>query len=422
MYLFSVVGIIRAYAVAALLLVVGSVNVSSLEVHPTKRVNLKSGTRTIVPLTLKSSDLNLSSTFKIMTMRSAHSHARLPSSNTMRRIETSDTRVQQSSVPVDDPRRRKLPDIARDWIDSMSPKRKEKGKRPSRRAPPITKDAATTIETPEKKLAITKMDVCLFATYFCNIIAVTLSVVTVPALAAEHFSSPHAMAAFCAGVASMAPLGGGFGKIINGFVCQRLGGQRSSWLYLVGLAVLSVAMSLTTSAAPIGLILMGFEFLSSIQWTSICHVMMQQYQQQPELMARGIAIISLASTTGALAAKTFGACLLQATNWRVVTQCGAGVALLGALTMKVGVSDPQVQHALEPTKIIGGAENQNAKEEKGGGLVALKVILSNPLFWQIGIAHSLGYLARGNDRLLGSFLQEISNLPRKYCNDALLEH
>jgi hypothetical protein len=80
-------------------------------------------------------------------------------------------------------------------------------------------------------------------------------------------------------------------KIINDFVCQRMGGKFLSWLYLVSLAVLSKAMSLTTSAAPICLILMGCEVLSSIRWMSICHVMMQQYRQQPELMVQGIAII-----------------------------------------------------------------------------------------------------------------------------------
>jgi hypothetical protein len=159
----------------------------------------------------------------------------------------------------------------------------------------------------------------------------------------------------------------GLGKIINDFVCQRMGGKFLSWLYLVSLAYISKAMSLTTSAAPIRLILMGCEFLSRIRWTSICHVVMQQYRQQPELMAQGIAIvISLASMTAggpALAAKTVGTWLLQATiNWRVVTQCGAGMALLGALAMKVGVSNPQVQQnaALESsTNIIVGVDEEN---------------------------------------------------------------
>jgi sugar phosphate permease len=372
----------RTCAVVALLLVN---NVSSLDIHPTKGVSLKPGT-TLTPMKLKLKP----SSFKMTTMRSAHSHSRIPSSNT----------------------------LTWDSINSMSPNSR-KTRRLTRRHPPITTmtntKTTTTTSAPEKKIALSKMDVCLFATYFFNIIAVTLSVVTIPALAAEYFSTPHATAAFVAGVASMAPIGGGFGKIINGFVCQRLGGRRSSWLYLVALAVLSVGMSVTTSAAPIGLILMGYEFLSSIQWTSLCYIMTQQYEQQPELMGRGIAIISLASTTGALAAKTFGAALLSATNWRIVTQCGAGSALLGALAMKIGVTDPQVpKDALESTnKKIGGETPNAKKEEKGGGLVALKAILSNPLFWQIGVAHSLGYLGRGNDRLLGSFLEEISNLPRK---------
>ena len=358
----------RTCAVLALLLVA---NVSSLDIHQTKGVNLRPDVTTLTPMKFKAS------AFKITTMRSARSHSRLLSSN----------------------------NLSWDSIDSMSPNSR-KAKRLTRKNPPITTN-------PEKKVAISKMDVCLFATYFFNIIAVTITVVTVPAIAAEYFTTPQAMATFAAGVASMSPIGGGFGKIINGFVCQRIGGRRSSWLYLVALATLSVGMSLTTSAAPIGFFLIAAEFLASIQWTSLCYVMAQQYRQQPELMARGIAIISLASTTGALFAKTFGAALLQATNWRTVTLFGAGSAIIGALTMKLGISDPRAPDTVESTNSI-DAETKNAKqEEKGGGLDSLKAIVSNPLFWQIGIAHSLGYLARGNDRLLGSFLQEISNLPRK---------
>jgi hypothetical protein len=333
------------------------------------------------------------SSTRMAPMQSAYS--RLPTTvGTVRRI-AADTRIHQSAIPVDLPPNRSFSHLntADGVTHSLTPAQTATG----------TTNLPASSTTNEK---ISKMDVALFFTYFFNMIAINLSVLTVPALAAEHLSSPKALSAFVAGVASMAALGGGCGKIINGFVCQRLGGRRASFIYLLGLAALSMGLSTTSSLAPIGVILVGYEFLSSIQWTSICNVLDQNYRKKPELMARGIAILSLSSTMGALFAKTFGAMLLKATNWRFVSRCGTGVALLGALSMYFGVSELSTV----PSQ---STDTSSPPKKATSPIEALKTILGNKLFWMIGIGHSLGYLARGSDRLLITFLHDTSSLPRK---------
>jgi hypothetical protein len=284
---------------------------------------------------------------------------------------------------------------------------------------PVTTIDATTIAAATTITATTtglsKMDVALFITYFCNVAVVTLSILTVPAMAMEYCASPHARAAFVASAASMAPLGGGVGKIINGFVCQRLGGRQASWMYLVGLSAMSMTMSMTTSLASIGWVLIGYEFLSSIQWTSICDVLDQHYRQKPELMSRGITLLSISSVLGALAAKTIGAGLLQATHWRTVCRFGSLAALLGAGVMYAGVKDGRTQ----PSKQVhcGDIDAPPSSVDSpvsNSPLHILKSILGNKLFWMIGIAHSLGFLAKGSDRILGQFLQHAASVPSKF--------
>jgi len=261
----------------------------------------------------------------------------------------------------------------------------------------------------KKKTDISKTDVAAFVTYFCNLIILTTGVLTIPAIAVEHNLSPHATAAFCASMASLAPLGGFAGKLVNGFVCQKLGGQRSSFVYMVILAALSLGMSFTTTLAPVGFFVVGFDFLCSIQWVSICAVMDQNYRQKPRLKARGITILSIASTLGALFAKTFGSMLLNATEWRTVCRFGAMAGLLGAAVMYVCGSAPKSlfeknSGAGIATRVSAGGQQQMSP------LVSLKMVLGNPLFWMIGIGHSLGHLAKGSDKLLTPFLQEIGGI------------
>jgi sugar phosphate permease len=170
-----------------------------------------------------------------------------------------------------------------------------------------------------------------------------------------------------------------------------------------------MAMSFAKSLAPIGMLLIGYEFLSSIQWTSICDVLDRHYRQNPQLMARGIALLSLSSTLGALAAKTVGAGLLQATNWRTVCRFGSLAALLGAAAMHTGVKDNRKRVAVQ---ISVSVNDETIKQQSPAAI--LKSILGNKLFWMIGIAHSLGHLAKSSDRLLGPFLQEAASMSSKF--------
>jgi len=284
------------------------------------------------------------------------------------------------------------------------------------KAPDAVSNAAasskTAVATSTKKDKITKLDVSIFVTYFCNIVVLTLSVVTVPAIAIEHNLGPKAMATFCAKMASMAPLGGFVGKLVNGFVCQYLGGRDSSCVYMLALAGLSLGMSFTRSLAPVGLFLLGFEFLTSIQWTSSSSVLYLHYRQNPRLITRGLALLSISSTTGALFAKTFGSGLLRATQWRTVARFGALMAFIGAMSIYFGGAKKSESSfasssgdARAPaTKVTAGGQQQQSP------LATLRTVLSNPVFWMVSIGHSLGHISRISDRLLGPFLQEVGGI------------
>ncbi len=272
------------------------------------------------------------------------------------------------------------------------------------RAAPVVPEAAT------KKIGISKLDVAVFVTYFCNLVVLTTGVVTIPAIAAEHNLSPSATAAFCASMASLAPLGGFVGKLVNGFVCQKLGGQRSSFVYMLMLSALSLGISFTKSLAPVGFFVVGFDFLCSIQWVSICALMDLNYRRKPHMKARGISILSVSSVLGALFAKTFGSVLLTATEWRTVYRVGAMTGLLGAAVMYVCGSAPKSlfeKNSNIATRVSAGGQQQLS------ALGSLKRVLCNPLFWLISMGHSLGHLAKVSDKLLGPMLQEIGGISSK---------
>ena len=265
-------------------------------------------------------------------------------------------------------------------------------------------DSGETSKT-EKKASLSRVDIAIASTYFCNMLAINLSVITVPVMAAEYLSSKKAVATFVATVTAMVSAGGAVGKIFNGFVCERFGGRMASWTYLACLCLVCLGMSFSKSLAPIGLTLAVSEFLCSIQWTAICDVLEKHYGGKEEKMAKGISILSVSSTTGVLAAKVFGAGLLKISNWRTVTQFGAVMALLGAASMRIGVSEMS-------TKSVG----TNRTKKRGGLLEAFKAILCTRFFWLVGIAHSAGYLARGSDRLLVTFIHDVASLPGEFVD------
>jgi TM2 domain-containing membrane protein YozV len=52
-------------------------------------------------------------------------------------------------------------------------------------------------------------------------------------------------AAFLGSLVSLSALGAGAGKVVNGFICQAIGGRLSGSLYLLSLAIFSTILSTT---------------------------------------------------------------------------------------------------------------------------------------------------------------------------------
>merc|ERR1719491_2668879 len=185
---------------------------------------------------------------------------------------------------------------------------------------------------------INKLDKAIFATYFCTAFAVTLPVDLMPMIAGEQAAtagSGFVIAAFVAATASISTFCGGLGKLVNGFICQGLGGRFSSSLYLIGMSLSLVLLSLNEQISNFGYILGGLEFCSSMQWTACSLILANHYSQDPAKFATSIATLTLASTCGTLTAKAGGTALLHIFNdWRVVARIGAFAALAGSLIVR----------------------------------------------------------------------------------------
>lgn len=258
---------------------------------------------------------------------------------------------------------------------------------------------------------LSKLDASLFATYFCNSVAITLPVILMPLIAAEHVAlagpTTVSAAAFVATVASISSMGGGLGKLCNGIVCQSIGGRLSSAIYLSGIAVCSTLLS-TANPALAGWILAGTEFCASIQWMACSFILSNHYQSSPANFAKGVTILSLASTSGTLLAKMGGTALLRYLSWRSVAQVGAATALLGAMIVQSCVSDHP------STGVRTRDKNHKPAAHPNNVFQSFRTVLGSPLFWSVGIAHATAFVARTSDRVLGAFFQDVTSLPRKY--------
>tara|TARA_B110001450_G_C17459573_1_gene415601 strand:- start:46 stop:492 length:447 start_codon:yes stop_codon:yes gene_type:complete len=125
-------------------------------------------------------------------------------------------------------------------------------------------------------------------------------------------------------------------------------------------------------------------------------------------MANGIALLSISSTFGALAVKTFGSCLLRgggSSSWRILCRLCSLSAVIGAVSMYIGgncgrtnYQEPKPKVKLVKQRI---ADSKRQRERSllssststmtsSSSLEALKGILTNPIFWMVGTGHSLG--------------------------------
>ena len=179
----------------------------------------------------------------------------------------------------------------------------------------------------------------------------------------------------------------------------------------------------------VGWMVAAIEFCASIQWTVCSLILSQYYAAQPKLFARGVTILSLASTSGQILSKLIGAYLLQYHwNWRRLTLGMCWIAVFG-LTMSTWTSHTLHQAMTSAGSSISSiaigkrsrttpAASQNTSSY--GVKYAISRVLGSKMFWLIGLAHVAGYLTRTSDRIIGSFLQDITSLSRKCSYSATL--
>jgi MFS family permease len=278
-----------------------------------------------------------------------------------------------------------------------------------------------------KESSDAKVDLLVSFAYFCTAFAITLPIILVPAIAYQEYQlSARALTTFCSTVASVAMIGAGSGKIINGIVCQKIGGVATASIYAAGMSICSLALSFSRSLDSVRWIVAGMEFFSSAMWVAFSVIFSNHYKKEPMKIARGVSYLSLASASGQLIAKIFGSALLQFTGWRNIAKLGALVSFLGSMIVRFGLAETdKLAEANNLAETNDLAETNNLAEtndlsldteKKDEGMVSkIRSVLSSKVFWMVGFAHLAGHIAKSSDRILGAFLIEITALPFQVC-------
>jgi hypothetical protein len=257
-----------------------------------------------------------------------------------------------------------------------------------------------------KNASLSKVDFVVPIIYLCCAFVNTLPVILIPAIVhQDHHLSKMAMTSFCGTIASVAMIGGGIGKFINGIVCQRMGGVATASNYMAGLSLCTLILSFSKSLSSVKWILAGSEFFFSAMWVASSLILSIQHSKEPIKFARGVTYLSLASITGQLLAKTLGSALLQFTDWRQVAKASAFVTLLGSFLVRFSLSDLS---EMPPS-------SKNLQHQDESTLDKIKSILGSKIFWVVGLSHVAGFTGKTCDRILGPFLQHITEFPYHIC-------
>ena len=235
---------------------------------------------------------------------------------------------------------------------------------------------------------------------FFNVIAQTIPIVLIPVIAAEQASSSSwTPAAIVASAAAMSTFGAGVGKLVNGYVCQSLGGGKAMSIYMACIAVASLWFSFNQSTFLFVWILASMEFLLSMQWSACSAVLADHFEGKPSAFAESITILSFMCMAGVLVGKMGGAALLSVLgSWKAVARCGALVSLCGAALSHFFLR--------EKTKVT-----QEAYNQQSSFFQSFKEVVSKPIFWIFAFVHGTLFLSRTSDRILGSFYSHTSGLP-----------
>lgn len=274
-----------------------------------------------------------------------------------------------------------------------------------------------------------KIDVqesAIYLTYVCNIIAITLPVVLIPMIAADPLSSSTTIQTTLSPgdltkkIIAISSIGAGLGKIINGFVCQAFGSRMSGGVYLLGTA--SFAYLLSTTSTLHAVAIAGMEFCASIMWT-VCNVLIaNKYALDKKKFTAAITALGLSSTAGNLICKIVGSALLSKYHWRDVACVASAVSALGAGVLFFLVKDEGEVKKRGVPIWSGNNRFTVVKEPKKNSLSARKIIssmvivFSNPTFWLVAGAHTCSHLGRSSEKIIGTFINEITHLPRHVCS------
>jgi MFS family permease len=297
---------------------------------------------------------------------------------------------------------------------------------PASAAVRVEASVAVAADDVKKKAEVTssrKLDMILFLTYACNTFALTLPFILMPSVAAEHslVMGPKFMAGmFIAATASISSLGGGMGKVINGFVCQRVGARQSAFFYFMVMGAFSLLFSLNKSAAAAGWILAGVEFCASMQWTAHLILLVNHYENSPIRFAAGLTKLCMASTFGILLAKIGGpTLLLYVSSWRTLARLGACVAVTGGLLARSLVTEwpkaPGHTRGNAHAPLPSATNTSNGKKTSSDLLGTFRHVLGSRLFWQAGVAHAMTYMSRSSEKVLGTFFKDTTALSTSLC-------
>lgn len=255
-------------------------------------------------------------------------------------------------------------------------------------------------------------DLAVVTCYGCNTLALGIPIILIPMIVADpSFGLDMNAAAFAGTVVSFASLGAAVGKIVNGYFVKLVGGRNSASLYMIGIAFFSIMLSTTSKSYSYAVA--GMEFCASIMWVACGDIFSNKYEEDPTKFSQSITKLSLASTSGTLLAKTAGAGLLAFLDWRNVARVSALFAVLGACVMqfsgtpitsnKTSATFPERQQYLESGNFIQSIFSSYSR------------VLSNKTFWLCSLAQSIGFSVRSSDKILGTFYNDIANLPASLC-------
>jgi hypothetical protein len=131
------------------------------------------------------------------------------------------------------------------------------------------------------------------------------------------------------------------------------------------------------------------------------------YQNSPKKLAAALTTLGLSSTTGMILAKTLGTGLGTAFHWRQVARFGAFMAMMGSIIISRAPGNTISKSETKVPLLVSVKES-------------LQAILSNKLFWLLGLAHSMAFCTRGTERILGTFYSHVAGLPQSIAGGLTL--